>query len=194
MFPENILKDKSKNSNPTKPRKVGREPDNLFPLKFKSLSPSILPQAVMNSFGIEGSWLLEMSRLSKESIWQSKGRKSEELRENPDSDILVTEEFPELHVTPLHEHGALVISHKYRPTLSGALYRDCLDEVESQLRIMTKCEPGSKIYTDYINALQFVEEISRLTLDDARVVGNISEPAVGCGRQASGRQGHGGHS
>nr|POE52850.1 hypothetical protein CFP56_72844 [Quercus suber] len=66
--------------------------------------------------------------------------------------------------------------------------------VESQLRIMTKCEPGSKIYTDCINALQFVEEISRLTLDDARVVGNISEPAVRCGRQASGRQGHGGHS
>ncbi|KAK7815913.1 hypothetical protein CFP56_000957 [Quercus suber] len=58
---------------------------------------------------------------------------------------------------------------------------------------MTKCEPGSKIYTDCINALQFVEEISRLTLDDARVVGNISEPAVRCGRQASGRQGHGGH-
>ena len=112
MFPENILKDKSKYSNPTKPRKVGREPDNLFPLKFKSLSPSILPQASMNSFGIEGSRLLERSRLSKVSIWQSRGRKSEDLRENPDSDILVMKEFPELQLTPFHEHGSMVIFHK----------------------------------------------------------------------------------
>ena len=57
---------------------------------------------------------------------------------------------------------------------------------------MTKCEPRSKIYTDCINALQYVEEIGRLTLDDARTVGNTSEPALGCGWQASGRQGHGG--
>ena len=55
---------------------------------------------------------------------------------------------------------------------------------------MGKYEPGSRIYTDCINALQSVEEISRLTLDDARDVGNTCEPAVGRGRQASGRQGH----
>nr|POF10191.1 isoform 2 of elongator complex protein 4 [Quercus suber] len=49
--------------------------------------------------------------------------------------------------------------------------------VESQLRIMAKCEPGSKIYTDCIKALQSVEEIGRLTLDEARDAGNTSEPA-----------------
>ncbi|XP_030963490.1 mucin-2-like [Quercus lobata] len=64
--------------------------------------------------------------------------------------------------------------------------------VESQLNIIAKCEPGSEIYTDYINALQAVEEIGRLTLDHARDVGNTSEPAVRRGRQAGGRQGHGG--
>uniref|UniRef100_A0A7N2L8H6 Aminoacyl-tRNA synthetase class II (G/ P/ S/T) domain-containing protein n=1 Tax=Quercus lobata TaxID=97700 RepID=A0A7N2L8H6_QUELO len=52
---------------------------------------------------------------------------------------------------------------------------------------------GLRIYTDCINALQSVEELSRLTLDDARAVGNTSEPAVERGRQAGGRQGHGGH-
>ena len=41
-----------------------------------------------------------------------------------------------------------------------------------------KCEPRSEIYTDYINALQSVEEIGWLTLDDARNVGNTSEPIV----------------
>ena len=55
---------------------------------------------------------------------------------------------------------------------------------------MAKCEPGSEIYTDCINALQSVEEISRLTLDHARDVGNISESTIGRGWQASGRQGH----
>ncbi|KAL0000279.1 hypothetical protein SO802_019881 [Lithocarpus litseifolius] len=65
--------------------------------------------------------------------------------------------------------------------------------VESQLRIMANCEPGSEIYTDCINALQAVEELSRLTLDDARAAGNTTEPAVGRGRQAGGRQGQGGH-
>ena len=57
---------------------------------------------------------------------------------------------------------------------------------------MAKCEPGSEIYTDCINALQSVEEIGRLTLDDARAVGNTSQLAVGHGRQAGGRQGQGG--
>ena len=57
---------------------------------------------------------------------------------------------------------------------------------------MAKCEPWPKIYTNCINALQSVEEINQLTLDDARDVGNINEPAVGHGRQESGPQGHGG--
>ena len=57
---------------------------------------------------------------------------------------------------------------------------------------MAKCEPGSEIYTNCINALQSVEEIDRLTLDHARDVGNTNEPTVGRGRQAGGRQGHGG--
>ena len=57
---------------------------------------------------------------------------------------------------------------------------------------MAKCELGSEIYTDCINALQSVEEIGRLTLDHARDVGNTSQPAVGRGRQTGGRQGQGG--
>ncbi|XP_023900485.1 serine/threonine-protein phosphatase 7 long form homolog [Quercus suber] len=64
--------------------------------------------------------------------------------------------------------------------------------VESQLRIMEKCEPGSEIYNDCINALRAVEELGRLTLDDARTADNTSEPAVGRGRQASRRQRQGG--
>nr|POE83182.1 hypothetical protein CFP56_58906 [Quercus suber] len=64
--------------------------------------------------------------------------------------------------------------------------------VESQLRIMEKCEPGSEIYNDCINALRAIEELGRLTLDDARTVGNTSEPAVGRGRQAGRRQRQGG--
>ena len=51
---------------------------------------------------------------------------------------------------------------------------------------MAKCEQGSEIYTDCINALQSVEEIGRLTLDHARDVGNTSQPAVGRGRQGQG--------
>ena len=56
---------------------------------------------------------------------------------------------------------------------------------------MAKCEPGYEIYTDCIIVLQSIEEIGRLTLDHARNVGNTSEPTVGRGRQAGGRQGHG---
>ncbi|KAK7844885.1 hypothetical protein CFP56_010212 [Quercus suber] len=66
------------------------------------------------------------------------------------------------------------------------------NQVESQLRIMEKCEPGSEIYNDCINALRAIEELGRLTLDDARTVGNTSEPAVGRGRQAGRRQRQGG--
>ena len=57
---------------------------------------------------------------------------------------------------------------------------------------MTKCEPGSEIYTDCINALKAIEEIDQLTLDDARIAGNTSDPAVGRGQQAGGHQRHGG--
>ncbi|KAK9995441.1 hypothetical protein SO802_020127 [Lithocarpus litseifolius] len=64
--------------------------------------------------------------------------------------------------------------------------------VESQLKIMAKCELRSEIYTDCINALQAVEELGRLTLDDARAVGNTSVPTIRPGRQAGGRQGQGG--
>nr|POF24525.1 hypothetical protein CFP56_74602 [Quercus suber] len=58
---------------------------------------------------------------------------------------------------------------------------------------MEKCEPGSEIYNNCINALRAVEELGRLTLDDARTTGNTSEPAVGRGRQAGRRQRQGGH-
>ncbi|KAK7859295.1 hypothetical protein CFP56_006924 [Quercus suber] len=56
----------------------------------------------------------------------------------------------------------------------------------NQLRIVEKCEPGFEIYNDS------VEELGRLTLDDACTAGNTSEPAVGRGRQAGRRQRQGG--
>ncbi|KAK7855382.1 hypothetical protein CFP56_028304 [Quercus suber] len=68
--------------------------------------------------------------------------------------------------------------------MSLALLRP--NQVESQLRIMVKCELGFEIYTDCINALKSIEELGRLTLDDACAAGNISEPAVGRGRQVGG--------
>uniref|UniRef100_A0A7N2KPT4 Uncharacterized protein n=1 Tax=Quercus lobata TaxID=97700 RepID=A0A7N2KPT4_QUELO len=80
--------------------------------------------------------------------------------------------------------------HTVRHITKETSYWDTL--VESPLRIMAKCEPWSEIYTDCINALQSVEEIDQLTLDDARDVGNTSETVVGRGQQAGGRQGHGG--
>ena len=70
-----------------------------------------------------------------------------------------------------------------QPTNTTLVY---LWQVESQLKIMVKCELGSEIYTDYINALKAVEEIGRLTFDNARIASNTSELAVGRGRQASG--------
>ncbi|KAK7845650.1 hypothetical protein CFP56_009085 [Quercus suber] len=85
------------------------------------------------------------------------------------------------------EHGMHVLC-AYRVSLASLRP----NQVESQLRIMAKCELGSEIYTDCIKALESVEEIGRLTLDDARDAGNTSESVVRRGRQASGRQGRGG--
>ncbi|KAK7830846.1 serine/threonine-protein phosphatase 7 long form like protein [Quercus suber] len=111
--------------------------------------------------------------------------------------------FP--HICPVIRHlhqalppGPLAIKWAAHATIADAppFHREMSynDEymVESQLRIMAKCEPRSEIYTDYVNALQSVEEIGRLTLDDARAAGNTSELVVGRGRQAGGRQGRGG--
>jgi hypothetical protein len=67
--------------------------------------------------------LLERSRLTKESIWQRRGRKSEEERENPDREISVMARFPGLHLTPFHEHGSLVTSHNKSVLLIRALER-----------------------------------------------------------------------
>uniref|UniRef100_A0A7N2M3Q8 Uncharacterized protein n=1 Tax=Quercus lobata TaxID=97700 RepID=A0A7N2M3Q8_QUELO len=93
------------------------------------------------------------------------------------------------HIARWDAHTAIADA----PPLHGEMSYNDKYMVESQLKIMVKCELGSKIYTDYINALKAVEKISRLTLDDARAVGNTSEPTVGRGQQASGCQGHGGH-
>ena len=71
-----------------------------------------------------------------------------------------------------------------QPTNATLVY---LWQVELQLRIMVKYEPWFKIYTDYINALQSIEEIGQLTLDHARDVGNTSEPAVGRAQKVGGR-------
>ena len=55
---------------------------------------------------------------------------------------------------------------------------------------MAKCEQGSEIYTDSVNALQAIEETGQLTLDHAHDVGNTNEPAIRCGWQVGGCQGH----
>ncbi|XP_075666863.1 serine/threonine-protein phosphatase 7 long form homolog isoform X1 [Castanea sativa] len=96
-------------------------------------------------------------------------------------------------------HGVMSYNDEYMVWYRSITVRHITKEtsywdtlVESQLRIMAKFEPGSEIYTDCMNALQSVEEISRLTLDDVRTAGNASEPAVRHGRQAGGRRGHGG--
>ena len=59
------------------------------------------------------------------------------------------------------------------------------------MKILVKCEVGPKIHIDCMDALKAVEEISRLTLDNARVIGNMSEPATGHGWQVGGHRGHG---
>jgi hypothetical protein len=78
---------------------------------------------VINPSGIEARLLLERSRLTKESIWQRRGRKSEEERENSDREISVMERFPGLHLTPFHEHGSLATSHDKSVLLIRALER-----------------------------------------------------------------------
>ena len=57
---------------------------------------------------------------------------------------------------------------------------------------MAKCEPRFEIYTDCVSALKVVEEIGRLTLNDAHIVGNTSESATRRGRQGGGHRGRGG--
>ncbi|KAF3959528.1 hypothetical protein CMV_015673 [Castanea mollissima] len=64
--------------------------------------------------------------------------------------------------------------------------------VESHLRILAMCTLGSAIHTECMSALEAVEELSRLNLDNARAVSNTSEPPAGCGRLVGGRRGRGG--
>ena len=52
------------------------------------------------------------------------------------------------------------------------------------------CEPGSTIHTECMSALEAVEELSRLNLDNARVASNMSEPAARRGQLVGGRRGH----
>ena len=54
------------------------------------------------------------------------------------------------------------------------------------------CEPGSAIHIECMSALEAVEELSRLNLDNARIASNTSEPTIGRGQRVGGRRGHGG--
>jgi hypothetical protein len=117
-LPDRELKDKSKDSNPTKTLKAGKEPLSKFLLKFNNFSPSILPQSLMNSSEIELKRLLERSRACKVSILQTTGKKLELERPNSDRERLVTDELPELQLTPFQEHGSLVASHNESERLS----------------------------------------------------------------------------
>ncbi|KAK7825549.1 hypothetical protein CFP56_033012 [Quercus suber] len=86
-------------------------------------------------------------------------------------------------------HGEMSYNDKYMVWFRPRTFRHITKDTsywDTLLRIMVKCELGSEIYTDYINAFQ-------LTLDDAHAASNTSEPAVGRGQQAGGRQGHRGH-
>ncbi|KAK7826636.1 protein involved in de novo 2 [Quercus suber] len=85
---------------------------------------------------------------------------------------------------PMHVLRAYRLSFtSLRPNQVSCVTSRNLWHVESQLRIMEKCEPGSEIYNDCINALRAVEELGRLTLDDARTAGNTSELATPGWRQ-----------
>jgi len=50
------------------------------------------------------------------------------------------------------------------------------------LKILAKCEPGFEIHIDCMDALKAIEVIDRLTLDNARAMGNTNEPTTGHGR------------
>ncbi|XP_075665819.1 serine/threonine-protein phosphatase 7 long form homolog [Castanea sativa] len=86
-------------------------------------------------------------------------------------------------------HGVMSYNDEYMAWYRPITVRHIIKETsywDTLLRIMVKFESRSEIYTDCMNALQSVEEIIRLTLDDARTVGNASEPAVGRGWQVGG--------
>ncbi|KAK7830249.1 hypothetical protein CFP56_028387 [Quercus suber] len=83
------------------------------------------------------------------------------------------------HITRWDAHAAIADA----PPFHGEMSYNDKYMVESQLKIMTKCEP---------NALKVIEEIGQLTLDNARTVGNTNELTIRRGQQVGGRQGHGG--
>ncbi|KAK7823282.1 hypothetical protein CFP56_035690 [Quercus suber] len=60
--------------------------------------------------------------------------------------------------------------------------------VESHLKILAKCELGSEIHTDCMVGLKAIEEIGRLTMDNARATGNTSELATGLVQRVGGRR------
>jgi len=119
IVPLIALKDMSRDSNASKPRKVGKTPSNKLSLKFNRFKPFIFPHSVMKPSGIELRRFWETSRYSKVSILQTRGRKSEELSEKADKEIPTTEELarsPQL--TPFHAHG----SEPVHGSLAGRLF------------------------------------------------------------------------
>jgi hypothetical protein len=66
----------------------------------------MFPQPLTNPDGIVVKWLSDTSRLCKDSIWQTIGRKFEEDRDNLDREIWITDELVGgWHTTPFHRHG-----------------------------------------------------------------------------------------
>ena len=83
-----------------------------------------------------------------------------------------------------------IASHSLvQPTNTTLVY---LWKVESYLKILAKCKLGSEIHIDCMDALKAVKEIGRLTLDDARAVGNTSEPTTARGWRVGGCRRRGG--
>ncbi|MBA0838715.1 hypothetical protein Goarm_004511, partial [Gossypium armourianum] len=81
---------------------VEPQKDEAADTQLKLFNPSIPPQLLKNSSGIELNKLLEKSSDCKESIWQSMGRKVELERPNPAKERESMELLRgELHVTPL---------------------------------------------------------------------------------------------
>nr|POF22940.1 hypothetical protein CFP56_51544 [Quercus suber] len=62
------------------------------------------------------------------------------------------------------------------------------NQVESHLKILAKCELGSEIHTDCMVGLKAIEEIGRLTMENARATGNTSELATGLVQRVGGRR------
>ncbi|KAK7843108.1 serine/threonine-protein phosphatase 7 [Quercus suber] len=61
--------------------------------------------------------------------------------------------------------------------------------VNTQLRMLSRCQPNSENYKDIMDVLDVVGEMNRVNLDSARAVSSTRTPVAGHGRRSGGRGG-----